>query len=244
LVIPGILRSAAILVHTLLSSLATATVAVLTGSDRLPSAVMRWWGMGFIRIGGWKIRVEGLQNLPVGGAILAANHQSLVDIPLFLAALPREVRFLAKRELGRIPLFGYAMRSAGNLFIDREDPRDAVHLVREATDRIDRGQMVVIFPEGTRSRDGSIGDFKPGAFYLARKKGVPLLPVLLEGTRRALPRGSILFRQADLVVRILPPLNADGERPFTRDEMAEETRNRIVCARVGQGIQSSGAALG
>ena len=242
--IPGILRSAAILVHTLLSSLAAAATGLLTGSDRLPSAVMRLWGRGFIRIGGCKIRVEGIQNLPAGGAILAANHQSLVDIPLFLAALPREVRFLAKRELGRIPLFGYAMRSAGNLFIDREDPRDAVNLVREATDRIERGQMVVIFPEGTRSRDGSIGDFKPGAFYLARKKGVPLLPVLLEGTRGALPRGSLLFRRADLVVRILPPLNAGGEYTLTRDEMAEETRKRILSARRMQGNRCPGAASG
>ncbi len=242
--IPGILRSAGILILTVLSSLAAAAAGVLAGSERIPSGIMRWWGRGFIRIGGWKIRVEGLQNLPAGGAILAANHQSLVDIPLFLAALPREVRFLAKRELGRIPLFGYAMRSAGNLFIDREDPRDAVHLVRDATERINRGQMVVIFPEGTRSRDGAVGEFKPGAFYLARKKGVPLLPVLLEGTHKALPRGALLFRPAVLVVRILPSVTADGERSLTRDEMAEETRSRILSARREENLRFPGAAHG
>jgi 1-acyl-sn-glycerol-3-phosphate acyltransferase len=243
LVIPAILRSIAILFLTLVSSLAAFAAGVLTGSDRLPSGVMRWWGRGFIRIGGWEVRTEGLENLPAGGAILAANHQSLVDIPLFLAALPREVRFLAKRELGRIPVFGTAMAKAGNLFIDREDPKDAVHLVREAADRIDRGQMVVIFPEGTRSRDGTIGEFKPGAFYLARKKGVPLLPVLIDGGARALPRGSLLVRPAVLVVRVLPLVTGNGGSTLTRDEMAEETRKRILSARREGDHQGSGAAL-
>ncbi len=241
--ISGVEKSAAILFLTVISALGSAVAGLLTREDRIASEIMRWWGRGFIRIGGWKVRVEGLGNLPPGGAILAANHQSLVDIPLFLTAIPREVRFLAKRELGRIPLFGYAMVAAGNLFIDREDPRDAVHLVREATERMDRGQMVVIFPEGTRSRDGSIGDFKPGAFYLARKTGARLLPVLLDGGHEALPRGALLFRPAALAVRILPPMAAGGERTLTRDELAEETRKRILSARGGEEDRCSGAAL-
>lgn len=231
MVISSVLRSSGILFLTLVSTLGSAVSGFLTGSDRVPSAIMRWWGKGFIRIGGWKVRVEGLEHLPAGGAILASNHQSLVDIPLFVAALPREVRFIAKRELGRIPLFGTAMAAAGNLFIDREDPQDAVHLVRKATNRMERGQMVVVFPEGTRSRDGTIGEFKPGAFYLARKTGVPLLPVLIEGGHKALPRGSLLFRPSALSVKVLPPVTADDGRPLDREEMAEETRRRILSAR-------------
>ena len=241
--ISGIVKSAAILVLTVISSLAAAAGGFFTEGDRIPSGVMRWWGSGIIRIGRWKVRVEGLSNLPAGGAILAANHQSLVDIPLFLAALPREVRFLAKRELGRIPLFGYAMEKAGNLFIDREDPRDAVHLVREATARISRGQMLVIFPEGTRSGDGTVGEFKPGAFFLARKTGAPLLPVLVDGGHKALPRGAFLFRPADLVVRVLPPVTADGGRSLSRNEMAYETRKRILSARGQEESPCPGPAL-
>jgi len=242
-VISGVLKSSGILFLTVVSALGAAVTGFLTGSDRLPSGVMRWWGKGFIRIGGWNVRVEGVEHLPAGGAILVSNHQSLVDIPLFVAALPREVRFLAKRELGRIPLFGAAMAAAGNLFIDREDPRDAVHLVRKATDSMERGQMVVVFPEGTRSRDGTIGEFKPGAFYLARKTGVPLLPVLIEGGHKALPRGSLLFRPSALSVKILPPVTAGDGRPLGREAMAEETRRRIVSARREREDQCSEVVL-
>jgi 1-acyl-sn-glycerol-3-phosphate acyltransferase len=242
-VILGLFKSAAILVLTVISSLLVAAGGFFTGGDRIPSEVMRWWGRTFIWIGRWNVRVEGLSNLPTGGAILAANHQSLVDIPLFLAAIPRDVRFLAKRELGRIPLFGYAMEKAGNLFIDREDPRAAVQLIREATARMGRGQMVVIFPEGTRSRNGTVGGFKPGAFILARKTGAPLLPVLVDGGHKALPRGALLFRPADLVVRVLPPVTADGARSLSRDEMACETRKRILSARGQEESPCSGPAL-
>ncbi len=240
--IPGVIRSVAILILTVVSSLSTFAAGVITGNDRIPAGVMRWWGRTFVRIGGWKIRVEGLEHLPACGAILAANHQSLVDIPLCISAIPREVRFLAKRELGRIPLFGGAMAKAGNLFVDREDPRDAVRLVREASERMDRGQMVVIFPEGTRSRDGAVGPFKPGAFYLAKKTGAPLLPVLLDGGCNALPRGSLVFMPASLVVKVLPPVTA-GEGAADLNRIAEETRMRILAARGGRDERSRGAAF-
>ncbi len=241
--ISGALKSAGILFLTLISALGASVAGILTGSDRIPSAIMRWWGRGFIRLGRWKVRVEGLEHLPEGGAILASNHQSLVDIPLFITALPREVRFLAKRELGRIPVFGSAMARAGNLFVDREDPRDAVHLVRRATDRMERGQMVVVFPEGTRSRNGAIGEFKPGAFYLARKTGFPLLPVLIEGGHKALPRGSLLFRPSALSVILLPPVAGGHGGPLDRERMAEETRRRILSARREREDQCPGVVL-
>lgn len=234
--IVGALRTVAILLWTIGSSAAT-LVAAAFGGGAAASRVMRWWGRGFVRIGGWTVTTEGAENLPREGAILVANHQSVVDIPLFLAAFDREIRFLAKQELGRIPMFGRSMRAAGNLFVDREDPRDAVRVIREAGGAMRLGAMIVIFPEGTRSADGSIGEFKPGAFFIARKTGAPLVPVFLGGGAAALPKGTLIARPASLVARVLPPMTPGGT-VRSLEEMAAEVRRRIVAAREDEARRS------
>jgi 1-acyl-sn-glycerol-3-phosphate acyltransferase len=189
---------------------------------------MGWWGRAFVRLGGWKLRVEGIGNLPPGGAVLVANHQSVVDIPMLLAAFPRPVRFLAKRELGEIPLFGKAMAAAGNLFIDRDDPRDAVRMLREAGAGLRDGWLMVVFPEGTRSGDGSIGEFRPGAFYIARKSGAPVVPVYIDGGNRAIPKGGFRVRPAGLLVRVLPPLSAGEGAGGSKEQIAASVRARLI----------------
>ncbi len=232
--IAGFFRSSAILLITVFASVAAALAGAFTRSERISAGIMRRWGLLFIRIGGWRVRVFGREEMPAGGVVLVANHQSLVDIPLLLAAFPREIHFIAKRELGRIPLFGRAMVAAGNLFVDREDPRDAVHLIRRAGELLAKGRAVVVFPEGTRSEDGSIGEFRPGAFHIAWKTGSPLVPVYLAGGRDALPKGSLIFHPADLVVRVLPPVPSGPDRARSRDELAEESRRRILAAKADE----------
>jgi 1-acyl-sn-glycerol-3-phosphate acyltransferase len=169
--------------------------------------------------------------VPPGGAIVVSNHQSLLDIPVLLSALPGDVRFLAKRELGRVPVFGASMVRAGNILIDREDPREAMGLLREAGERIRKGQLLVVFPEGTRSADGTIGEFKAGAFHLARKAGAVIVPVYIDGGRAALPKGSMRIRAARMTLRVLEPLLPDEAALMSKQELAEETRRRIECAR-------------
>jgi len=243
LVITGAIRSVTILLLTFACSLAANGCGAFGFPAHAPAKVMEWWGRCVIRIGGWRVRTEGLERLPEGGAILVSNHQSLLDIPLFLSVFRKEIKFLAKRELGEIPLFGKAMACAGNLFVDREDPRDAVHVMREAVRRIRKGQVVVIFPEGTRSADGSIGEFKPGAFYLAQKAGVPVFPVYIDGGCSALPKGSLLFRRADLVVRVLEPLTFAAGLPLSKKEIAEDARRRILSARTEEEARGQGPGL-
>jgi 1-acyl-sn-glycerol-3-phosphate acyltransferase len=243
LVITGAIKSFAILFLTLLGSLGAFLCGAVGRSESAAGRVMEWWGRGFIRLGGWRVRTEGLERLPEGGAILVSNHQSVVDIPLFLTVFPRQVKFLAKRELGEIPLFGKAMGYAGNLFIDRDDPRDAVHLMREAVRRIAKGQVVVIFPEGTRSSDGAIGEFKAGAFYIARKAGVPILPVYIDGGRQALPKGSFMVHPAEMVVRVLEPLAFEVGGASPKQEIAEEARRRILSARAEEEARCVRAVL-
>lgn len=227
----GALRGLILLLLTAGSSAATVLVdRFLPGGNRA-GRVMGWWGRAFVRLGGWKLRVEGLENLPSCGAVLVANHQSVVDIPMLLAAFPRPVLFLAKRELGEIPLFGSSMAAAGNLFVDRDDPRDAVRMLREAAARLREGRLVVVFPEGTRSGDGSIGEFRPGAFYLAQKSGAPVVPVYIDGGYRAIPKGGVRVRPAALLVRVLPPLSPGEGAGGSKERIADAARARILEAR-------------
>jgi 1-acyl-sn-glycerol-3-phosphate acyltransferase len=153
----GWLRSLILILLTAGSSVAAILADRLLPGGNRAERVMGWWGRAFVRLGGWTFRVEGMENLPSVGAVLVANHQSIVDIPMLLSAFPRPVRFLAKRELGEIPLFGKAMAAAGNLFIDRNDPRDAVRMLRDAGARLRDGWLVVVFPAAGTGRSGSSG---------------------------------------------------------------------------------------
>jgi 1-acyl-sn-glycerol-3-phosphate acyltransferase len=229
--ITGVFRSSAILLFTFCASAAVALAGAVTRSERVPAGLVRWWAGRFIRLGGWTVRISGMERIPEGGVVLVANHQSLTDIPLLFSVFRREIRFIGKRELGRVPVFGKAMRAAGHLFVDREDPRDAVRLIRKAAESLEKGRALVVFPEGTRSGDGSIGEFRPGAFHIAWKTGYPLVPIYLAGGRRALPKGSLRVHPAELVVRVLAPVLSGPDRPLSRDEMAEETRRRILAAK-------------
>jgi 1-acyl-sn-glycerol-3-phosphate acyltransferase len=223
----GALRSLVLILLTAASSVAALLGDRLTPGGNRAERVMGWWGRAFVRSGGWTLRVEGMENLPPGGAVLVANHQSVVDIPMLLSAFPRPVGFLAKRELGEIPLFGKAMAAAGNLFVDRDDPRDTVRMLREAGARLRDGRLVVVFPEGTRSGDGSVGEFRPGAFYLAQKSGAPVVPVYLDGGNRAIPKGSIRVHPAGLLVRVLPPLSPEEGAGGTKERIAAAVRARL-----------------
>jgi 1-acyl-sn-glycerol-3-phosphate acyltransferase len=230
LVILYALRSAVIEFLTAGCSVAALLADSLGWGEAAASRIMCWWGRVFIRLGGWSVRVEGMENLPPGGAVLVSNHQSLVDIPLLLFAFRRPVRFLAKRELVKIPLLGKAMTVAGALVIDRDDPRDVIRILRQASARLSAGELVSVFPEGRRTPDGAIGEFKPGAFYLAQMSGAPVVPVYIDGGFKALPKGARCFRPAHFTVRVLPPLLPEERAGATKERISELVRERIVAA--------------
>jgi 1-acyl-sn-glycerol-3-phosphate acyltransferase len=150
----------------------------------------------------------------------------MFDIFAILAYVPASVRFVAKRELGRIPVFSTAMRAAGHVFIDRRDRRSASRVMREAGRRMKReGLSLGLFPEGTRSRTGALQGFKKGTFVLAIETQVEILPIAVDGGYRIAKRGRI--HTGEMRLSVGTPLSTDGLASDARDEVLAAVRDRI-----------------
>lgn len=199
---------------------------ILGKSHSYHDSVQRGWSRALLRASGVTVQVDGLENLTAGGAILAVNHQSNFDIFALLSALPVSIRFVAKRELARIPLLAQAMRSAGHVFIDRGDRRASVEAMRTAAGRMrEEGFCLGLFPEGTRSRDGRLGAFKKGSFVLAIETQLPIVPIAVDGGRQLASRGRI--RPGTIRIQVGPPIPTAGRTPANRDELLAEVRDSV-----------------
>lgn len=216
------------------STLFFSVVSVFGGALGAPKGLYDWvhrsWSRSLLAVAGIRVRTEGLEHVRPGSAcIVAANHQSMFDIWTLMAALPLSLRFVAKRELGRIPVFAGACRAAGHAFIDRQDRGAAIRAIRRAGERMRReGLALVFFPEGTRARDGRLQPFKRGTFVLAIETQTPLLPVAIEGTHAVLPAGARAPRPGTITVRCGPLLSLEGRTVEDRDEVLRATRGAIA----------------
>ena len=159
--------------------------------------------------------------------VFMANHLSAVDIWALYVALPQRVRMIAKKQLASIPLFGWAMWAGNFIFVDRANAIAARRSIEEAGRRIRGGDSVLIFPEGTRSRDGRLGPFKKGGFHLAIDAGVSVVPVALQGTRAAMPRSSLLLRPGHVHVTFGEPISTTGLTDADRHGLLERVRGAI-----------------
>lgn len=175
----------------------------------------RLWAWLILKTSGIRVRVAGLENLPEGTVIFCVNHPSAADIPILLACLPVQFRFLAKRELFQLPFLGWFLRRAGHISVERSRPHEARQSFEEAAERIRQGTSVVLFPEGHRSRAaGEMLPFKTGSFHLAVRAGVPIVPITLNGTRFVHEPDTLHVRAGQTEMIIHPPIATSG---LTRD---------------------------
>jgi len=189
----------------------------------------RAWGRVLCRIAGIRVRVEGQENLdPSRTYIFVGNHTSQTDIWAFQGYIPHDFRWIAKKELFAIPLFGPAMKAVGFIAIDRSHGRKALQSLNDAAARIAGGSSVLIFPEGTRSPDGRLHSFKTGAVLLAIKAGVPVVPVGFNGTFQVLPKGSLLARGGDVVLRIGTPLPTKDFKAKDKQALALQLEQQVA----------------
>jgi 1-acyl-sn-glycerol-3-phosphate acyltransferase len=187
------------------------------------------WGKTICRIANVRVRIHGAENLDPGQTyIFAGNHVSQFDIFSFQGYFPHDFRWIAKKELFRIPFFGKAMLRSGIVPIDRSRGREALKSLNRAAKQIAAGTSVLIFPEGTRSPDGRLHPFKTGAITLAIKAGVPVVPIGFIGTYTILPKGKLLADSGEIIIRIGTPIATSGYKPKNRQELAEYLHDRVA----------------
>ena len=180
----------------------------------------------------WGLRVDltvsGREHLEPGATyVFAANHSSMLDIAALLAELPRNFRWMAKKNLFKIPFFGWGMFFSGYIPVDRENRRAAVRSIGVACQRIEEGASVAIFPEGTRTPEGRLIPFQSGGFVLAIRTGRPVVPVAIKGAGAALPRGSLYFQPGHIDLDIAQPIPTEGISLSGRHELAQRTEDQV-----------------
>lgn len=188
----------------------------------------RLWGRVALLANRVKVTVEGMEHLREEETyIFMSNHQGSYDIFALLGFLPFQFKWLAKKELFSIPFFGWAMAAAGYISIDREGTRKTVEAMNKAARKIRDGMSVVIFPEGSRSPDGSIQPFKKGGFTLAVKSNIPIVPIAIAGSREIMPKDRLTPASGGIQIRIGHPIET---RPFSlkdRNTLMEKVRQAI-----------------
>jgi 1-acyl-sn-glycerol-3-phosphate acyltransferase len=188
-----------------------------------------WWARSICRFSGVEVTVTGTGRLDPGKPyIFAANHQSQFDILVLQGFLGVNFRWLAKKELFGVPIWGPAMRRAGNIPIDRSHGRQALKSLDEAARKIAAGTSVIIFPEGTRSKNGNLQEFKAGAMLLALKSGVPLVPVAILGTYEILPKGRLLMNPGTVQIRVGSPIETKNYRTKDKHELAKVSQAAVA----------------
>jgi 1-acyl-sn-glycerol-3-phosphate acyltransferase len=189
----------------------------------------RLWSWLILTTSGIRTRVEGVENLnPAKPAIYCANHQSAMDIPILFVNLPVQFRFVAKRSLFRMPFMGWHLKRSGHIPVDRERPREAIKSLDAAAEKIRAGSSVILFPEGHRSRNGKMGQFKSGSFYLAIQAGVPVVPITLNGTRAVLKPDTYHVRAGRTEMIVHSPFPTRGLTLRDVDALSGKVRAQII----------------
>jgi 1-acyl-sn-glycerol-3-phosphate acyltransferase len=198
-------------------------------SQRKTQFFVRIWYRIILTAAGVRTRSTGTEKIRKDRSYaIISNHQSHFDILALVAELPVIVRFVAKKELRKIPLFGYAVELTRCIFVDRSNTAEAVKELRAGIRNLPPTISMLFFAEGTRSLEGRIGPFKKGGFRTAQTAGWPILPVVVRGGAAVLPKGELAFRPGTIEVEVLDPVPSEEVARRPMEDLMEDVRNRIV----------------
>ncbi|MFC1513989.1 lysophospholipid acyltransferase family protein [candidate division KSB1 bacterium] len=231
-VIAGVL----IIIYTVTGAAIVLTLFPFFGRRKYVDVATRIWIDLMLFTCGVKVTVEGLENIDKDKAyIFVVNHQSLFDVPACVKVIPARLRMLAKKELFRIPMFGWGMSAIGHIKIDRENSESAIASLEKAVERLKTEDISpVVYPEGTRSPDGKIHRFKKGAFVLAIKSGRSIVPVTIQGSRNILQKKSLYLNPGKVHVIIDKPVETTGFEVSKRNELAIKIHDIIEARFYGR----------
>jgi 1-acyl-sn-glycerol-3-phosphate acyltransferase len=208
-------KIALLVVVTLFYSILAIVSVLFDRTGSMYHSIGRTWANLALRIFGVKVHLVGFENLEKGTTyVYVSNHASMFDIPAVIGSIPDEVRIVYKKELAYIPIWGWALAVGHYISIDRFSAKDAMKSLDEAAEKIRQGASVLLFAEGTRTRTGKLLPFKRGAFSLAAKSGIPVVPLTINNSFNILPKGSLRIRPADIFLIVDKPImtsSVDGK---------------------------------
>jgi 1-acyl-sn-glycerol-3-phosphate acyltransferase len=178
---------------------------------------------------GVRVRVIGKEKIDKDKSyIVMTNHQSNLDVLALATRLPLQLRWIAKRELMKVPIFGFAIKRLGMIIIDRKNPEKAHESMKSAGEKMKSGLSIIIFPEGTRSKDGKLLEFKKGGFVMALQTKTPILPITINGSRFCLPKGGLFSLRPGTIQMIIHDIvDVAGLTVEDRDRLSEKVREVI-----------------
>jgi 1-acyl-sn-glycerol-3-phosphate acyltransferase len=217
-----------LIITFIFGSLLTLAISFFSSTKTKPFQIAaHLWAKLLVAVSGIKLEISGLENIPKGKALIfAANHQGAADILIVLAALPTTFRFAIKKELFKIPIFGWYLHKAGYFPIDRKLILSAYRMVENIIDYIKAGESILIFPEGTRTKTGALGEFKRGSLLAALKSGAPIVPLAISGSFDLLPKGSFIINPHLVKFSIGKPIKINSEADY--DSKVTEVRAAIA----------------
>jgi len=226
-------RSLAIFIIIFLDTLVLGTAALLTvwfsssavfKMSQLWSRIVMWGAFGV------KITVSGLEHIETKKSyVFLSNHQSAFDIPILIKSIPVQTRFIAKKELGRIPLWGWTVVAMGHVMIDRANVRNAKESIDLALMKLKKDHLSIIaFPEGTRTPDGSVLPFKKGVFQLAMDAEIPIVPITIRGAFESCPKGAMTYHPGLIEVIVHKAIETKDFIPDRRERLMQEVRAVIT----------------
>lgn len=209
----GVVRFFGLFLNSMVHAAVVLVVLMFTRSSRVFHAFCRSWARVSLAICGVKVRVRGTEHLQPGrGYVYVSNHASMFDIPAVIAAIPDQIRIVYKKELQWIPLFGWGLKFGSYIAIDRGRSVQAQKSLDEAIRKIGNGESVLLFAEGTRTLDGKLQPFKRGAFHIAVRAGVPVVPLTINGSFKILPKHSVSINPGEVELILDRPIPLSGEQ--------------------------------